>query len=259
VSIVSEAIHSAMDLIASVIAFISVRVSSKPADDEHPYGHGKVENVSGVIEGVLILVAAFLIINEAVKKISSPMPIEQEWIAISVMVFSGFINLIVSRILYKVAKEEDSIALEADALHLKTDIFTSIGVAAGILLIKLTGVTVLDPIAAILVASLIIKESWGLLKNAFMPLLDARLSNEEVKIITDTIQEFSSEIIDFHKLRTRKAGGERHIDFHLTLEDSTTVKEAHDLSEDIERLIEQRIRNANVHIHFEPKTVPKTN
>ncbi|HEY5537091.1 MAG TPA: cation diffusion facilitator family transporter, partial [Acetobacterium sp.] len=166
VSIISEAIHSSMDLMASCVAFFSVRTSSKPADRDHPYGHGKIENLSGIVEGVLIFIAAGLIIFEAVKKISEPVEIEAAGIAIAVMLTAAVVNFFVSRILYKVGKEEDSMALEADALHLKTDIYTSLGVAAGIILIKLTGILVLDSIVAILVALLIIKEAWVLCRNA---------------------------------------------------------------------------------------------
>ena len=131
VSIISEAIHSGMDLAASVVAFISVRKSSKPADRNHPYGHGKIENVSGIVEGLLIFVAAGMIIIKAVKKISEPAEIDQATIAIAVMLISAVINFFVSRKLYKVSQEEDSMALEADALHLKTDIYTSLGVGMG--------------------------------------------------------------------------------------------------------------------------------
>jgi cation diffusion facilitator family transporter len=146
VSIISEAIHSGMDLLASVIAFLSVKMSDTPPDKEHPYGHGKVENISGVIEAVLIFIAAGWIIYEAIHKIILPAPIENIEIGAAVMAVSGFINFLVSRRLYKVAKKTDSIALEADALHLKTDVYTSVGVAAGLLLIWITGWKFLDPI-----------------------------------------------------------------------------------------------------------------
>ena len=136
VSIISEAIHSSMDLLASIVAFFSVKASSKPADDDHPFGHGKIENISGIIEGVLILIASMIIIIEAIKKIYNPRPIDNELIAVLVMFISGFINFIVSRQLYKVGKEEDSMALKADALHLKTDIYTSIGVVLVYYLLK---------------------------------------------------------------------------------------------------------------------------
>lgn len=168
VSILSEAIHSGMDLIASLVAFFSVRQSSKPADKKHPYGHGKIENISGITEGLLIFIAAALIIKEALKKIFEPVEIEQAAVAIIVMFISAVINYAVSKKLYKVSQEEDSMALEADALHLKTDVYTSIGVGTGILLIKLTGLLILDSIVAVLVALLIIKEAWELTK---MPLI----------------------------------------------------------------------------------------
>lgn len=190
VSIVSEAIHSGMDLVASIIAFFSVRVSSKPADEEHPYGHGKIENISGLAEGLLIFVAAFLIIKESAFKIIHPAKIEETVIAIIVMVISAVVNTIVSRILYKVAKEEDSLALEADALHLKTDVYTSLGVAIGLLLIKFTGISILDPIAAIIVACLIVIEAWHLSKSAFTPLIDAKLSAEEENKIKEVMETY---------------------------------------------------------------------
>jgi cation diffusion facilitator family transporter len=150
VSIVSEAIHSGMDLLASIVAFFSVRQSAKPADKEHPFGHGKIENISGTVEGLLIFIAAAMIINSAVRKIFEQAEIEQAGVAIAVMIIAALVNFAVSKKLYKVAKEEDSMALEADALHLKTDVYTSVGVGTGILLIKLTGFVLLDSIVAIL-------------------------------------------------------------------------------------------------------------
>src|SRR5450759_1191495 len=176
VSIISEAIHSSMDLIAAIIAFLSVRVSDNPPDSRHPYGHGKIENISGVIEALLIFVAAIWIIVEAVKKLFEE-KIELDSIALGsiVMLISAIINTIVSRRLYKVARATKSIALEADALHLKTDVYTSLGVAIGLGLIIVTGINWLDPVIAILVAMFIIRESYLLLKKAFTPLLDLSL------------------------------------------------------------------------------------
>src|SRR5471030_345494 len=185
VSIVSEAIHSTMDLLASIIAFFSVRISDRPADDTHPYGHGKVENISGVIEALLIFVASVWIIIESIKKILSPKEIESVGIGFLVMFISSAVNFIVSKKLYKVAKKEDSIALEADALHLKADVYTSLGVGLGLLLIWITNFNYLDPVVAILVAIFILKESFNLLKTAFNPLLDIKLSDEEIQTIKD--------------------------------------------------------------------------
>ncbi len=252
VSIISEAIHSGMDLVASIIAFFSVRVSSRPADKGHPYGHGKIENVSGVIEGLLIFVAAFLIIKEAIIKLIHPTEISQTFIAIAVMGISSIVNIIISRTLYKVAKREESVALEADALHLKTDVYTSAGVALGLLLMKVTGISVLDPITAILVALLIIKEAWSLCRNAFRPLLDASLLEEEEAQIKEILETYDEQIKGFHKLRTRKSGNIKYIDFHMLVDGSLTVDIAHTISKELEIVIEQKIKNTNVNIHIEP-------
>lgn len=252
VSIISEAIHSGMDLVASAIACFSVQVSSKPADKGHPYGHGKIENISGVVEGLLIFIAAFLIIKEAVGKIIHPADIDQEYIAIAVMGISAFVNIIISKILYKVAKEEDSVALEADALHLKTDVYTSFGVALGLLMIKITGITILDPIVAIAVALLIVKQAWHLCRNAFTPLLDASLSEEEELKIKEVLDSYNGRIKEYHELRTRKSGNMRYVDFHLLVDARVTVGEAHALCEEIEKSIENKISNTNINIHIEP-------
>jgi len=252
VSIISEAIHSSMDLVASIIALFSVKVSSKPADKEHPYGHGKIENVSGVLEGLLIFVAAFLIIKEAILKILNPTEVSQAYIGIAVMGISSVVNIIVSRTLYKVAKREESVALEADALHLKTDVYTSAGVAVGLLLMTITGIKILDPITAILVALLIVKEAWSLCRNALSPLLDASLTEEEESKIEEILGTYNERIKEYHKLRTRKSGNIKYIDFHLIVDGSTTVAESHALSEEIQKELEYKIKNTNVSIHIEP-------
>lgn len=252
VSIISEAIHSGMDLIAAIIAFFSVRVSSNPADEDHPYGHGKVENISGVVEGLLILIAAVLIIVEAVKKILHPAEISETWPGIAVMLFSALVNTIVASVLYKVAKREDSVALEADALHLKTDVYTSLGVGGGLLLIKFTGVALLDPIVAILVALLIVKEGWHLTRNAFTPLLDASLPASEQVLIKETLERYKDKIIDFHGLKTRKSGNARFIDLHLTVLGDLTVAESHALSKEVELELQHVLKNVDVNIHIDP-------
>ena len=252
VSIISEAIHSGMDLIASLVAFLAVRESAKPADKEHPYGHGKIENISGIVEGLLIFVAAGMIIFKAVKKISEPAEIEQANIAIAVMLISALINFFVSRKLYKVSQEEDSMALEADALHLKTDVYTSLGVGAGIFLMKITGLFILDSIVAILVALLIIKEAWELSKNAFDYLMDVRLSDEEEANIEKVIGEHSHQFIDYHKLKTRKSGNMKHIDFHITVDPQLTVKETHDIIGYMKKDMNEKFKNTRVNIHIDP-------
>jgi cation diffusion facilitator family transporter len=251
ISIISEAIHSFMDLLASIIAFFSVRISDTPADERHPYGHGKFENVSGVVEAVLIFVAAFWIMYEAVKKLLAPGEVEKIGYGFIVMTISAIVNFIVSRKLYKVAKETESIALEADALHLKTDVYTSAGVAFGLLLIWILNYHILDPIIAILVALLILKESIELFVRAYSPLLDSSLSGEELDIIRSIIERYCNNELGYHDLRTRKAGNYKYVDFHLNLPEDMTVGEAHVICDSIENDIKAAMKNTEVTIHVE--------
>lgn len=254
VSIISEAIHSSMDLLASIIAFFSVKISDTPADEEHPYGHGKFENISGVAEAILIFIASFWIIFEAVKKLMSKEPVGELGIGFVVMFISAGVNFYVSRKLYKVAKETDSIALEADALHLKTDIYTSAGVGIGLLLIWITGLYYLDPIVAILVALFILRESYILLRNAYFPLVDTAMAENEIQIIRNSLQERS---LKFHNLKTRKAGHFRFADIHLELPENLSLKEVHEVCDEIENELSTRIRNLEINIHVEPFEIEK--
>jgi len=251
VSIISEAIHSSMDLVAAMIAYFSVRVSDNPPDSRHPYGHGKIENMSGVIEAVLIFIAAGWIIIEAVKKLMGD-AIELEAIGIgsAVMVISALINIYVSRKLYKVAKETRSVALEADALHLKTDVYTSLGVAVGLGLILITDIYWLDPIVAIMVAFLIIRESYSLLKKAFNPLLDEAWQAHEVESLEKNLDEMK---VNYHQLRTRIAGNYRFLDLHIELPKDLSVESAHQYCDKIEDALTSKFENLNVTNHVEPK------
>jgi cation diffusion facilitator family transporter len=250
VSILSEAIHSSIDLIAAVIAFFAVKVSGNPADDRHPFGHGKVENVSGVIEALLIFAASAWIIYEAVGRFLHPGETEALGLGVLVMVISAVVNTFVSRRLYKVAKLTDSVALEADALHLKTDVITSAGVALGLGLIWLTGWHVLDPIIALLVAVIIIYESWMLLRKAFSPLLDTALSQSEMTKLTGILEEME---VQYHDLRTRAAGHQRFVEFHLDVPAHDTIETIHRQCDLIEARLEHEFRNISVIIHPEPK------
>ncbi len=251
VSIISEAIHSSMDLVAALIAFFAVRVSDTPPDLKHPYGHGKVENISGVIEGVLILAAAAMIIVEAVKKlIGEPYELESIWIGSLVMLVSAIINIIVSRKLYKVARETNSVALEADALHLKTDVYTSLGVAIGLGLIMLTGIKWLDPAVAILVALFIIKESYNLISRAFSPLLDTAWGDADIK---DLERRLNNMEVSYHDLRTRIAGNYRFVDIHVEIPENESVGDAHNYCDKIEDALKDAYSNLTVTIHVEPR------
>lgn len=258
-SILSEGIHSGIDLVAAFIALFAVRQSGKPADSCHAYGHGKIENVSGTIEAALIFVAALMIIFEAFKKIMEIIDGQGRHVSdlglslgLLVMGVSAITNLIVSTRLMKVAKRTDSVALEADALHLRTDVYTSVGVFFGLVLIKVTGWTILDPIIALGVAFMIIMASMDLTKKAFAPLVDNSLPDEEREIIAEVLLLHADEFVEFHKLRTRKAGAERHIDLHLVVPKYTPVVDVHELCDRIELEINVRLHLAFVLIHAEP-------
>ena len=250
VSIISEAIHSSMDLLAAIIAFLSVKVSDNPPDSKHPYGHGKVENISGVIEAILIFVAAIWIIIEAVRKLAGE-KIELDSIALGslVMLVSAIVNTVVSRRLYKVARETNSVALEADALHLKTDVYTSLGVAVGLGLIMITGINWLDPVVAILVALFIIRESYHLLKRAFTPLLDTAWEVNDIEELEKTLKQLE---VSYHDLRTRVAGNYRFIDLHIQIPEDVSVGNAHKYCDKIENELNRNYENLTVTIHVEP-------
>ena len=258
VSVISEAIHSLMDLAAAIMASFAIRVAGKPADREHPYGHGKVENVSGVLEAALIFIAAALIIVEASKKLISREGVDHVGLGIAVMLVSGLVNFFVSRRLYKVAREEESVALEADALHLKTDVCSALGVGAGLALLELARVVfkapwayMLDPIIAVIVAIFILREAWEMMRKAFEPLIDAGLSGEELELIRSRVARHAG--LSAHSVRSRKGGKTKYIDFHLEAPPSMSVAEAHALCDLLEAEIEGELRNTDVTIHVEPK------
>jgi cation diffusion facilitator family transporter len=253
VSIISEAIHSGLDLAAAIIAFYSVRKAAKPADEQHQYGHGKIENISGSIEALLVFIAAAWIIYEAVKKLLHGATVLTTLeLGIVVMLISAIVNWVISGILSKTARETDSVALEADALHLRTDVYTSLGVFIGLIAIRITGLAYLDPIIAFIVAVLIIKASFDLTKQAFLPLLDIHLPDEEQEAIQKVIKNYADNYVEFHKLRTRKAGADRYVDLHLVVPPGRSVNEVHDLCQRIENEIANCLPHTQVLIHMEP-------
>lgn len=259
VSILSEAIHSGVDLIAAVIALFSVKTSSIPPDKRHPFGHGKIENISGTIEALLIFVAAGWIIFEAVKKLRHPEPLEALGWGVGVMLISAVANFFVSQRLFKTGKETDSIALVADAWHLRTDVYTSAGVMISLALIWLgqriypeTDLTWLDPAAAIAVALLIIKAAYDLTMQSAKDLLDVTLPPEEEAWIRQRILHHQPVIHGFHQLRTRKSGHFRFVEFHLKVDPEMSVQISHAITEDLSLSIEKQFPGTSVMIHIEP-------
>jgi cation diffusion facilitator family transporter len=254
VSVISEAIHSGIDLVAAIIAFFAVRAAARPADREHPFGHGKAENVSGTVEAALIFVAAAMIAWEAVDRLIEGAQVEAPAAGLVVMALSVVLNTFVSRRLFRVARETDSVALEADALHLSTDVWTSLGIFVGIALIWLTGWQVLDPIAAIAVALLIVYEAWLLVRRAFGGLMDTSLSPGEIEGIRRIVEAHRPAVVGFHELRTRRSGAEAQIDLHLLVPSDRSVEEAHAECDAIEAEIRAIFRASHVLIHVEPCT-----
>ena len=252
VSVMSEAIHSGLDLTASLIDFFSLRQAVKPPDKRHSFGHGKIENVAAFIEAILIFVAAIWIIYEAYKKLTGTIQVESIGYGIAVMGIASVVNLLVSRQLYKVGKATDSIALQADATHLATDVVTSVGVMVGLILMMVTGIQLFDPLVAICVALMIIKAAYSLTKQAFTPLLDISLPESEEAEIIAIIDRHKGEFINFHELRSRKAGSERHIDLHLVVPKGYNINNAYEVSYRIKQDIIARFPSSHVLVNIEP-------
>lgn len=258
VSVISEAIHSAVDLLAAVIAWFAVRVSGQPADEQHPYGHGKYENLSGAIEAALIFVAAIWIVWEAVARLRHGGEVLAPGWGMIVMGVSAGLNLAVSSHLMKVGKQTDSLALQADAWHLRTDVWTSAGVLADLTAIWVGKIVVpgvdlswVDPVAAIAVAFLIAHASWELTRKATGGLLDESLPEDEVAIIRRTAEE-TRVIHSLHDLRTRKSGPERFVDAHVAMPYDMTVLEGHDKAREFKNRLLERWDAAQVNIHVDP-------
>ncbi len=259
VSVMSEAIHSGVDLVASIIALFSVKTSSLPADGRHPFGHGKIENISGTVEALLIFVAAGWIIWEAIRKLLEPQPMETVGWGVAVMLVSAVANQFVSLSLFRVGKETDSVALIADGWHLRTDVYTSAGVMVGLAIIWSGELLFpgrhfhwLDPVAALGVASLIIKAAWDLTRQSAGGLMDETLPPEEEEEIRRLICSQTPLIHGFHQLRTRKAGHFRFIEVHIQVDGKMSVETAHALNQDLVRRIKERFPQATVTVHTEP-------
>ena len=254
ISVLSEALHSGIDLVAAIIANYSIGKAGKPADDVHTFGHGKFENVSGTVEAILIFVAAIIILYKSIEKIMTPNGIDHDLIGVGIVIMgiSAFVNLYVSRKIMKVAKKAESIALEADAYHLTTDVYTSVGVFIGLILIQLTKNPIFDPILAIIVALIILKASYDLTKRSVSGIMDVKLSDNEENIIRSIISEHYSDYAEYHDLRSRMSGAERFVDLHLVVPKNQNVAEAHDFCDHLEKDIKEKIPNLSILIHIEP-------
>lgn len=253
-SIISEAIHSLSDFFASVLTFFSVIKSSKPADSDHPYGHGKYEDMSGFIEGLLIIFASLFIIYEASKKIIFGVNIDTENVlGIVVMLVAVILNIAVSSILFKVAKESNSVSLYADGEHLRTDVYSSLGVLFGLILIKITGYRILDPIIAILVAVIIFKAGYSISQKTVSNLLDHSIPDENIDKIKQIIKSYSdSATLKYGSIKARQTGPTKDIDMILQFPENTSICECHKICDEIEKQIQLMYPNCSISIHAEP-------
>jgi cation diffusion facilitator family transporter len=255
IAIITEAVHSTIDLVASVIAWFSVRAADEPADAGHPYGHEKVENLAAAIEGMLILVGAGVIVYEATRQLVVGSTVERLGLGIAVMSLSFLANLVVSTVLSRQAKATESQALEGDAAHLRTDALTSLGVLFGLALVEITGNAVFDPITALLVAVAIVWAGFRILRRSSGVLVDEALPDAELDRIEAVIARVRTpEVAGYHKLRARRAGSRRHIDLHVQFRSGTSLERAHDLAHFLRDAIEAEIPQSEVLIHVEPET-----
>jgi cation diffusion facilitator family transporter len=255
IAILTEAVHSLIDLVASVVAFVSVRKADEPADAEHPYGHEKVESLAATIEGLLILVGAAIIVYEATHRLVVGAEVEALGVGIGVMGFSVLANLVVSTVLDRKARAHDSLALEGDAAHLRTDAMTSAGVLLGLALVEITGNAAFDSITALAVAAAIVVAGIRIVRRSSGVLVDETLPPEELDRIEAAIAAARTvEVAGYHKLRARRAGSHRYIDLHVQYRSGTSLERAHDLAHAMRDSIEAAISHAEVMIHAEPET-----
>ena len=255
IAILTEAVHSLIDLVASVIAFVSVRKADEPADAEHPYGHEKVESLAATIEGLLILVGAGIIIYEATHRLVDGAKVEALGVGIAVMGFSVIANLIVSTVLSRQARAHESPALEGDAAHLRADALTSAGVLVGLAVVEVTGIVAFDSITALVVAAAIVVAGLRIIRRSSGVLVDEALPDAEMDEIEAAIAAARTpEVAGYHKLRARRAGSRRYIDLHVQYRSGTSLERAHELAHAMRAEIEARIRRAEVLIHAEPET-----
>jgi cation diffusion facilitator family transporter len=257
ISIWAQAVDSSLDIFAVVITFLTVGFSAKPADEEHPFGHGKVEDVAAGIQAVLLFAAASFIIYSAVQRIIKGEVIQLTEAGIGVMLVSLIASIFLSRHLFRVAKKTGSVVLEANATNIWGDIYSTAGVLAGLTIVRIgqlfgLDLDIIDPILALVVSLLILRATYRVGRMAFGGLIDVRLPREEEEQIAAAIREHTSQLVGFHEMRTRKAGSQRFIDLHLMLPKNVSLEEAHKMCDHLEGDIKSRLPNASVTIHVEP-------
>ena len=251
-SIFAQAVDSFLDLFAVAIIFFAIGIAAKPADEKHPFGHGKVEAIAAVGQAMLILTAGGFIIYSAVQRIISEVSIELTEAGIAVMLVSMIVSIFLSRHLLRVSRATDSIALQASAHNIATDVYSAAAVLVGLIVVYFTGLSIVDPIIALLVVLFILKVAYDVFRKSFSELTDTRLSEAEENAIRSCFQEHEGELVSFHKLRTRRAGSQRYVDLHLVIPKHATVEEAHQLCDCLEVEIKASLPDTSINIHVEP-------
>jgi len=252
ISVFAQAADSLLDLFAGVITFSAIRIAAKPADAEHPYGHGKAEDIAGVWQGILIFVAGGLIIYSAVGRIIEGSVMELAEVGMAMMAVSIVISIFLSRHLLRVARRTGSVALEANARNIATDVYSASAVLVGLAVVRFTGINIIDPILAIGVAIYILKVAIDTVRKPISGLLDEKLPPSQQGVIEDCLRKHGREVSGYHALRTRRAGSQSYIDLHLVMAGDISLERAHLICDQIESEIQSVLREASVVIHAEP-------
>ncbi|AOF90061.1 cation diffusion facilitator family transporter [Sinorhizobium sp. RAC02] len=254
VALLSDGMESSVNVVAAIVAFAAISYAAKPADKTHPFGHHKAEYLSAVIEGVLIVVAALLIVKEAVPAVLAPTPIEAPVLGLAINFLAGVINAIWAFVLIRAGRRYRSPALSADGQHILSDVVTSIGVLVGLVLAIVTGYAVLDPLLAVLVALNILYQGWKVIAHSVDGLMDHAVEPGEADAIQAAIAAHGTGSLGVHDLKTRRAGSATFVDFHLVVPASMPVGQAHDICDRLEDAIRTVQPGAQIAIHVEPET-----
>ena len=252
VALYSDALESTVNVIAALAAFWAIRVSHTPADQDHPFGHHKAEYFSAVLEGVLIVVAALLILVEVARAWTAPANLDEPWIGLAINSVASVINLVWAQLLIRTGRAERSPALVADGRHIMTDVVTSVGVVAGLIAAVLTGWRILDPALAVIVALNILWQGWHVIGSSVQGLMDRAVDKDEHFRIRDIISANSKGALEVHDLKTRIAGRATFIEFHLIVDGDLTVRESHVICDRIEEALKAEIPSVRITIHVEP-------
>lgn len=253
-----EGLHSSLDLVSALLAVLTMREALKPADSDHPFGHGKIETLAAFTEAVLLVVAAIYTAYHATHLLMEPRHLQHETVAILTMAGTLFISYGVYRHNIAAAKATQSTAVYVNAMHFLADVLTSVGVVVGLIVAWLTGWLWVDPVIAYGVSAYVIYVAYQLLSQALGELVDVQLPESEVQKIRELVFQFKDRFISMQNLRTRKSGAFRHIDFHLLVCGHLSVNRSHELCDEIEARIEAEIPNATIKIHVEPCSMTKT-